>query len=99
MSRHIAAAREAVQSAAELAADSTVHEQLNSVDRGLAQVSDGGASAPDDDVAQGDRLQELEETLVGLGEEAESDLVLDHVETARDHVDAYRREDAPDWEG
>lgn len=97
MSRHIAAAREAVQSAAEIAEDSTVHEQLNSIDRGLDQVTGGGESEPADDFEQGDRLQQLEEKLVELGEETDDDVVLDHVETARDHIDAFRRDEAQNW--
>lgn len=97
MSRHIAAAREAVQSAAEIAEDSTVHEQLNSIDRGLDRVTGDGEDAPADDFEEGDRLEQLEAKLVGLGEETEDDVVLDHVETARDHIDAFRRDEAQDW--
>lgn len=96
MSRHLAAAREAVQSAAEIADDSTVHEQLESIDRGLDTLS--GDDAPGDDVEQGDRLEEIEAKITGLADETEGE-TLAYLETARDHVDEYRREDAPDWEG
>ncbi len=95
MPRHLAAAREAVQSAADIAGDSTVHEQLESIDRGLDALS--GEDAPDDDVDQGDRLEQLEAKIAGLADETDGE-TLAHLETARDHVDAYRREYAPDWE-
>lgn len=96
MTRHLAVAREAVQSAAEIADDSTVHEQLNSIDRGLDTLT--AAEAPEDDVEQGDRLEQIEAKIVGLADETDG-RTHDYLETARDHVDAYRREDAPDWEG
>lgn len=95
MSRHLAAAREAVQSAAEIADDSTVHEQLESIDRGLDALS--GEDAPGDDLEQGDRLEEVEAKITGLADETEGE-TLAYLETARDHVDEYRREYAPDWE-
>lgn len=95
MSRHLAAAREAVQSAADIADDSTVHEQLESIDSGLEALS--SEDAPGDATEQGDRLEQLEAKITGLADETDGE-TLAYLETARDHVDAYRREYAPDWE-
>lgn len=95
MSRHIDAAREAVESASEITDDSTVHEQLDSITRGLDSVSD--EEGPTDDYERGDRLEELESKLVGLGDEADDDVVVDYLRTARDHIDAYRQDAARDW--
>lgn len=85
-------ARRLVADASEDADDSTVHEQLNSVDEGLRVLAD----EPGDEV-KGDRLEEVEAKLVGLGDHVDDDAVLDRIEDARDHIDAYRRDVTQDW--
>lgn len=95
MEPSLARARDAVQSASELTDDAHVREQLNSIDQGLATLT--GADAPTEYETEGDRLEEIERQLVQLGDDAEG-LTLEHIQTARDHVDAFRREYAPEWE-
>jgi len=95
MEPSLARARDAVQAASELTDDSTVHEQLTSIDRGLETLS--GPDAPPEADTEGDRLEEIERQLVQLGDDADG-LALEHIETARDQVDAFRREYAPEWE-
>lgn len=94
MPAHIASARRAVQAAAEEVEIAHVREQLESIDEGLEALS--GVEAPDRNDVQGDRLEELEGKLVGL-EAHVDDRTLEHLETARDHVDAYRQRYAQDW--
>lgn len=88
-------AREAVESASQLTDDATVHEQLNSIDRALGDLS--GKEALDDSTEEGDRLEDIERQLVELGNGADG-LAKQHIETARDHLDEFRRVRAPDWE-
>lgn len=93
MSDHIDSARHAVRSAAESTEKSQVREQLESIDEGLEGLS--GTDAPDESAVQGDRLEEIESKLVGL--ETADDRTTAHLESARDHLDAYRRQYAQDW--
>lgn len=95
MEPSLTSAREAVQSASELADDSEVHEQLDSIDEGLATLTGGDAPAAED--VEGDRLEEIERQLVQLADDADG-LALEHIQAARDHIDAFRREYAPEWE-
>lgn len=95
MEPSLARARDAVQSASQLTDDSHLREQLDSIDRGLETLV--GEDAPADLETEGDRLEEIERQLVELGDHAD-ELTLEHVEVARDHVDAFRREYAPEWE-
>ena len=88
-------ARESVQSAIELTDDSTIHDQLQSIDTALGNLS--GSETLDDDAEEGERLEEVERQLVELGNDADG-LAGEHVETARDHLDAFRRTTARDWE-
>lgn len=94
MSDHIDSARRAVRSAAESTEKSHVREQLESIDQGLEALS--GTDAPEESAVQGDRLEEIESKLVGLDETVD-DRTTAHLESARDHLDAYRREFARDW--
>lgn len=89
----IAAARRDVATASDETDDATVREQLHSVDEALATVSDGP-----DDATEGERLEAIEAKLVGLGDEVTEESVHRRIESARDHVDAFRRDEAPDWE-
>jgi hypothetical protein len=88
-------ARDAVQSARELTDDPTAREQLDSIDDGLGTLT--GDDAPSDPGTEGERLEELEHQLRDLGDDVD-DLSHQHLESARDHIDAYRREYAQDWE-
>lgn len=88
-------ARDAVRSASELTDDAAVHEQLDSIDAAIETLASD--ERPADDAVTGDRLEEVERQLVELGEDADG-AVLRRVETARDHLDAFRRTSAQDWE-
>ena len=85
-------ARRAVDAAADETDDATVREQLRSIDEGLAAIGE-----EPDDAEKGHRLEAVEAKLVGLGDEVDNVPVHRRIEDARDQVDAYRREDAPDW--
>lgn len=89
----IAAARRLVATASDETDDATVREQLHSVDEGLAAVSERA-----DDATEGERLEEVEAKLVGLGDEVDEEDVHQRVQDARDHLDAFRREEAQNWE-
>lgn len=109
MEPRLARARESVDAAAELTDDSTVHEQLNSIRNALDALSDAtsGNSSPEDDAPddatpddvteKGARLEQVERQLAQLGDDA-GGLTAEHIRTARDQVDEYRRAEAPDWE-
>jgi hypothetical protein len=90
----IAEARRLVDEASDVTDDATVQEQLRSIDEGLGVL----AEEPDDAV-KGDRLEEVEAKLVGLGNELDDDDGRVHhlFENARNHVDAFRREKAQNW--
>jgi len=91
----IAIARDAVQSASDRTDDATVREQLRSVDEALEDLS-GDETLPDE-TEEGARLEELEAELVKLGNHTDG-AVHEQLEVARDSLDRYRREHAPDWE-
>ncbi|WP_123538548.1 DUF7553 family protein [Halosimplex salinum] len=93
MDRRLAEARDAVDSAKRLTDDSNAEEQLASIRLGLESVDDEQL----DETEVGDRLEELERQIVTLGNDVE-DLARSHLETARDQIDAYRRESAPEWD-
>lgn len=95
MVSRLAIARDAVQTASEHTDDATVHEQLQSIDQALERVS--GESALDDDTAEGDRLEALEHQLVKLGNHTDG-LVERQLSVARDNLDRFRQERAPNWE-
>lgn len=92
MAERIKTARRLVAAAADETDDATVREQLHSVDDGLGAV----AEAPDG-AEKGDRLEEIERKLVALGDDVEDDAVHERLEDVRDLLDAYRRDDAPNW--
>lgn len=85
-------ARRIVSEAADETEQATVREQLHSIERGLAAV----AEEPDDG-EKGDRLEEIEATIVGLDDETEPDAIRDELADVRDLIDAYRRDRAQDW--
>lgn len=79
------------------ASDKTEHEhlreQLRSLSEGLQEVEND-----EDPELEGDRLEEVEDKLTGIGDEVDVDQqVLDRMEDARDDIDAYRRDKAQDW--
>lgn len=86
-------ARRLVADASEDADKRDIHEQLNSIDEGLKVLGD--EESPDE--VRGDRLEEVEEKLVGLGNQVDDESVLRRIEDARDHIDAYRRDETQDW--
>lgn len=104
MEETLAEARDAVEAATELTDDATAREQLHSIREGLDALS--GEQEPDDAYSQaeepdsaatrGDRLEELERQLVELGDDVDG-LAVKQIETARDRIDAFRRERAQDW--
>lgn len=94
MESRLTRARDAVDSAARLTDDSTVHEQLTSIETGLETLT--GDDAPDDAAVEGERLEELERQLVTLGDEVDG-LAAQQIETARDLIDTFRRTEAQDW--
>ncbi|MDS0284610.1 DUF7553 family protein [Haloarcula onubensis] len=96
MVSRLAIARDAVQTASQRTDDATVHEQLQSVDEALEGLE--GDAALDDDIEEGSRLEQLEHQLVKLGDDTDG-LVEQQLEVARDNVDLFRQERAPDWEG
>ncbi|WP_436928003.1 DUF7553 family protein [Halosimplex amylolyticum] len=93
MDRRLAAARDAIDSAREITDDATAEEQLASIREALETLDED----PVDEAAMGDRLEEMERQFTTLGEDL-AELPTSHLETARDHLDAYRRERAPEWE-
>ncbi|MFC7197734.1 hypothetical protein ACFQL4_28890 [Halosimplex aquaticum] len=84
---------DAIDSAREITDDSTAEEQLASIREALETLDDDAV----DEAAMGDRLEDVERQLTTLGEDLEQ-LPTSHLETARDQLDAYRRETAPEWE-
>jgi len=95
MVSRLAIARDAVQTAGERTEDETVHEQLQSIDQALEGLS--GEATVDDDTEEGDRLEELEHQLVKLGNHTDG-AVEQQLSVARDNIDRFRQERAPDWE-
>jgi len=102
MHDRLAEARDAIDEAGELTDDATVAEQLASVRQGIERIDDG---LDDDATADGDldapeageRLESVERQIVSLADEVDR-LAASHLSTARDEIDAFRRESAPDWE-
>jgi vacuolar-type H+-ATPase subunit H len=88
-------ARDAVQTARELTDDATTREQLDSIDRALEDLS--GTDVLDDDTEEGARLEEVERQLVTLGDDTDNP-ARQQIGRARDHIDAFRRTEARDWE-
>ncbi|WP_459190732.1 DUF7553 family protein [Halosimplex sp. J119] len=93
MDRRLADARDAIDSAREITDDGTAEEQLASIREALQTLDEDSV----EEDAMGDRIEEMERQLTTLGNDL-GDLPTSHLETARDHLDAYRRETAPEWE-
>lgn len=70
------------------------HEQLLSIEEGLAELVDGEKTG--DAGPHLDNLRELEQKLLGLEGEIEDDVASDRVATARERIAAYRDERARD---
>ena len=81
-------AREALHEASD-DAPSQIHEQLDSIDEGLAELIEGDSTESADPHA--DRIEELEEKLAGLETETEG-ATREHIRDARDHLHDYRRD-------
>lgn len=54
-------------------------------------------ATPDDDSQLGERIEQVERQLAELGDDAEG-RTAEHIANARDHLDAFRRARARDWE-
>ena len=86
MTTDVAAARRELGRASD-AADGEIQRQMNSIDEGLMELSEGdkvegeGGTHPE-------RLTELEEKLAGLSAETDDQTVVSHIENALDHLDA-----------
>lgn len=103
-------AREDVQRAAEVTDDAVVHEQLLSIDEGLEEMThssmedvsssdsreEGGAVKTEGDEPHGDKLEQVEAKLAGLGDDA-NDQARELIRAARDRLDEYRRDVTRDW--
>lgn len=90
---HLEKARDEIQEARELTDDATARNQFDSLREGLETV-DAEDELPDPE--RGDRLESIERELADIGDEIE-EIPRKHAEAARDHLDAFRRESAPDW--
>ncbi|ELZ19903.1 hypothetical protein C475_21434 [Halosimplex carlsbadense 2-9-1] len=102
MHDRLAKARDAIDEARTLADDAAVVEQLASVRQGVERLDDalgdGTAATGNLDAPEaGERLGSIERQIVSLADEVDG-LVASHLSTARDEIDAFRRESAPDWE-
>lgn len=101
MADDLSRARDAVRRAADAADAAEVREQLRSIDEGLMELTEssteeGSPAKTAGDVPDGERLERIEETLVGLASRTDG-RTREALEDARDHVDAYRRTHARDW--
>jgi hypothetical protein len=94
MESRLRRARDAVQAAGEVTDDSTARAQLTSIDEALKSLSGTDVL---DDAEEGTRLESIERQLVTLGNDV-GDPARQHIETARDHIDTFRRSEARDWE-
>lgn len=86
---HIRSARGAIQKASE-AARANIREQLLQVDQGLREL-EAGDSTQSDVSPKRERLEQIEEKLVGMADRADDTTVERHLEVARDHLDQYRQ--------
>lgn len=93
MDRRLAEARDELNAARESTDDATAEEQLASIREALKTLDEDSV----EEGAMGDRLEEMERQLTTLGNDLEN-LPTSHLQAARDHLDAYRREAAPEWE-
>lgn len=93
MVNRIEAARRSIDAASDETDDRMVRENLRTLSEGLLTVEED-----EDRALQGERLEEIEDKLTSLADEAADDAaVLDRLREARDHLDAYRRDRAQNW--
>lgn len=93
MVNRIEEARRSIDDASDETDHRMVREQLRSLSEGLREIEED-----EDRQLEGERLEEIEDKLTGLGDEAVEDgEVMDRLEEARDHIDAYRRDRAQNW--
>lgn len=71
-------------------ADSTVREQLRSIDEGLLELIEGDKTNSETP-PETDELRELESKLAGL-ENQTNEQTRQHIEIAREHILAYQNE-------
>lgn len=90
------AARQAVQQASETADDRDVQEQLKSIDEALEELTGEEKTRESDPAEEGDRLQEVEEKLVGLLDRTDG-ATEQEIQEARDAIDTFRQEHSQDW--
>ena len=95
MADELANARVAVQRASEDSDNATVREQLDSIDRGLMELSESESTL--DNEPHGDRLEEVEEKIVGLMDETDGSAHT-RLGDARDSIDANRRRYTREWD-
>lgn len=98
MGNQIERASEEIQRASE-GAESNVREQLQQIANSLDEMA---VEAEEDDPAKPhqDYLEEIEEKIVGLANETEEGgTTRPHLETARTHLDSYRRDHGIPREG
>lgn len=92
----LSVARQSIQQASETADESDVQEQLKSLDEGMMELTDEGKTKESDPAVEVDRLEEIEEKLVGLLEKTDG-ATNTQIEEARDAIDIFRQEHT-DWE-
>ena len=87
MTTDVAAAREDLQRASDAAEGGEVQRQMNSIDEGLMELTEGnkvkGEGGP-----KPERLTELEEKPAGPSAETDNRELVSHIENAHDHLDA-----------
>lgn len=96
MSDYLSTARECVQRARETTDQSTLREQLDSLDEGLKELTGGDRTEGSNPAEETGRLQEIEKKLMGLLEETSGETE-DHLREARDAIDRFRQEHT-DWD-
>lgn len=93
MTNHLERAHEEL-SRAEENAGRTAQEQLQTIDQGIIEETDGDMTQSDPG-PKNDRLAELEKKLDGLADEVEEPTA-SHIERALEHLDEYRQRWADD---
>lgn len=88
-------ARAAVQRASDEVDDATLRNHLDSLDEGLMEQTE--AAKTESDEPDGDQLEQIETELVRVMDET-GGAALEHLEEARDAIDAYRRAYTRDWD-
>lgn len=86
MTTDVAAAREELERASD-AADGEIQRQLNSIEEGLMELTEGDKVEGEGGVHP-ERVAELEDKLTGLSAELDDQTIVRHIESALDHLDA-----------